>query len=773
MAEEIEQGDGKCEKCDCQKCSTVQLKTRFMKKGSFFSSLTIQTSMINYYQNEPIYDYLWAKICVYQNSTVQLMPVSTRDLQRERRASRIAIETLAAISENLDLFSTNNTSLNDASFHERHSFCHSTISTVTTPNAIYKVEPQAVHRNISKLKKSLFGKYRWKMSYYFYIHLMAFIFNGFFGGLIIFLIENYSSSRNTFMVVTYLDAWFTAVSTICSCGLTTIDFAQLSRTSQLIMMGFAFISGFAISTLPAIVIKAKIYKPAHSTDVDNDNEKYDESETSDLQYDQNLPSHIRTELARLPTPDKLRYQAYITCIILILTLYFTIYITGFLAIGIWLHTHRSPEYLLQNNITLSPWYVSSMLTLFSFNQNGLTPFSTSLIRYVDDVFLNIVIVLLVISGSSFFPIILRNFVFLLRRLAPWRHKVIFEYILLNNHHLSTLLYPTLQTRIYFFVTIILYSMSISISLILDLNNKDLQQYSSGIQFVIFLFQTINLRFCGFQTFDISLFATATLLVYLLLMATKPQMLCALDESPLEIYWLTLDAQAEADSETNVSISMPWMFQRAMSVVSGANANVSFFNQMQQFLRRQSVTTKKLARKEFSRNFNDRRRNSTYSKHINVLRLRLFLIHFIRALFKHTFNVFLLTRTWLFAFIFLICAIEYRRMAPIDPEITLLKIIFEIISAFGGVGMSLGYSNKTTSFATVLSFGSKIILIITMLLGRHRGLLASMKDQEIIEYSASKILTRQRQEYILRYQKSKMHKSNDVKENENDSMIVYF
>ncbi|CAF0848039.1 unnamed protein product [Adineta steineri] len=693
------------------------------------------------------------------------MPVSTRDLQRERRASRIAIETLTAINENLDFFSTNNTNLNNVPFHEKLSFCYPTISTVTTPDVIHKVDPQAMHSNISKSKKSLFGKYHWKMSHYFYIHLMAFIFNGLFGGLIIFLIENYSSSRNTYMVVTYLDAWFTAVSTICSCGLTTIDFAQLSRASQLVMMGFAFISGFAISTLPALVIKAKTYKSACSTDSDN--------EKCDVEYDQNLPLYIRTELARLPTPEKLRYQAYIMCIILILTLYFIIYTTGFLAIGIWLHTHRSPEYLLQNNITLSPWYVSGMLTLFSFNQNGLTPFSTSLARYVDVIFLNIVIILLVISGSSFFPIILRNFVFLLRRVTSWHHKVIFEYILLNNHHLSTLLYPTLQTRIYFFVTIILYSMSISISLILDVTSNSLQQYSFGIRSMIFLFQTINLRFCGFQTFDISLFTTATLLVYLLLMATKPQMLCALDESPFEIYWLTLEAQAEVDSETNVSMSMPWTLRRAMSTVSGVNTDISPFNQMQQFLRRQSVATKNLARKEFSRSFNDKRRKSTYSKRIKALRLRLFLNHFIQALFKHTFNFFLLTRTWLFVFIFLICVIEYRRMAPIDPEITLLKIIFEIISAFGGVGMSLGYTNTTTSFASVLSFGSKILLIITMLMGRHRGLLASMKDQEVIEYSAIKILTRQRQEYILRYQKSKLHENNDVKENDNDSTIVYF
>lgn len=380
-------------------------------------------------------------------------------------------------------------------------------------------------------------------------------------------------------------------------------------------------------------------------------------------------------------------------------------------------------------------------------------------------------------GSSFFPILLRNIVFLSRRIAPWRHKVIFDYILLNNHHLSTLLYPTLQTRIYCSVTIILYSMGIGISLLLDLDSKDLQQFSPGIRFIIFLFQTVNLRFCGFQTFDISLFATATLLVYLLLMATKPQMLCALDESPFEIYWLTLEAQEEVDAEINqnrneVSArkSIPLILQRAMSITS-TTADASVFKQMKTFLRRQSLATKELARREFSRNF-DEKSYPKHSKRLKALRLRLFIIHFVRALCKHAFDFFVLTRTWLFVFIFIICATEYRRMSPADPDITLLKIIFEIISAFGGVGMSLGYPNKTTSFASILSSGSKIILIATMLMGRHRGLLASMKDQEVIEYSAINILVRRREEYIHQYQTARSQ-SKFVKEKSLDSTAIYF
>ncbi|CAF1478428.1 unnamed protein product, partial [Rotaria magnacalcarata] len=156
------------------------------------------------------------------------MPVSTRDYQRERRNSRLAAGALVAITEGLNLFGSDHTGLTRTPINDVHHSCHSSNVAVEL-NAISKFDSQTTRNDFLKSKTSLFGRYRWKMSHYFYIHLSAYIFNGLFGGLLIFLIENYSSSRNLYMDVTYLDAWFTTVSTICSCGLTTIDFAQLSH----------------------------------------------------------------------------------------------------------------------------------------------------------------------------------------------------------------------------------------------------------------------------------------------------------------------------------------------------------------------------------------------------------------------------------------------------------------------------------------------------------------------------------------------------------------
>lgn len=136
--------------------------------------------------------------------------------------------------------------------------------------------------------------------------------------------------------------------------------------------------------------------------------------------------------------------------------------------------------------------------------------------------------------------------------------------------------------------------------------------------------------------------------------------------------------------------------------------------------------------------------------ISFLRMKLLLIIFCRHAVLSLFSLLTSTRTWLFLFIFLICAFDSYHMTPIDPNITVFRVIFEVISAFGGCGLSMGYPGVTSSFATILTTPSKIILILTMCMGRHRGLLDSMKDQEEIEYSAQTLIDSWKQLALLEY-----------------------
>ncbi|GAA5838939.1 hypothetical protein JCM3766R1_004534 [Sporobolomyces carnicolor] len=73
-------------------------------------------------------------------------------------------------------------------------------------------------------------------------------------------------------------------------------------------------------------------------------------------------------------------------------------------------------------------------------------------------------------------------------------------------------------------------------------------------------------------------------------------------------------------------------------------------------------------------------------------------------------------------VFLLCVFERHRIgSPNWPEVTIFSLIFEILSAYGCVGLSLGSSRTAASLSGVLRTLSKLVLIATMVRGRHRGL----------------------------------------------------
>lgn len=75
--------------------------------------------------------------------------------------------------------------------------------------------------------------------------------------------------------------------------------------------------------------------------------------------------------------------------------------------------------------------------------------------------------------------------------------------------------------------------------------------------------------------------------------------------------------------------------------------------------------------------------------------------------------------WVIVCIFAICVIESEKIMSVSP-ITISTIIYECVSAFGNVGASTGYPNTTASQAQQYHTLSKLVLIILMYRGRHRG-----------------------------------------------------
>ncbi|KAF2768771.1 hypothetical protein EJ03DRAFT_313622 [Teratosphaeria nubilosa] len=78
--------------------------------------------------------------------------------------------------------------------------------------------------------------------------------------------------------------------------------------------------------------------------------------------------------------------------------------------------------------------------------------------------------------------------------------------------------------------------------------------------------------------------------------------------------------------------------------------------------------------------------------------------------------------YVFLGFFIIAIVEGRRLSNTnDYAFTMFSVLFEIVSAYGTVGLSLGYPNVDTSFSAQFHVLSKLVIIAMMIRGRHRGL----------------------------------------------------
>lgn len=73
-------------------------------------------------------------------------------------------------------------------------------------------------------------------------------------------------------------------------------------------------------------------------------------------------------------------------------------------------------------------------------------------------------------------------------------------------------------------------------------------------------------------------------------------------------------------------------------------------------------------------------------------------------------------------LFVIAIAEGNQLADTNEyAFTLFSVLFEIISAYGTVGLSLGYPNVNTSFSGQFGVVAKLVVIAMQIRGRHRGL----------------------------------------------------
>ncbi|KAI8090940.1 cation transport protein-domain-containing protein [Gilbertella persicaria] len=342
------------------------------------------------------------------------------------------------------------------------------------------------------------------------------------------------------------------------------------------------------------------------------------------------------------------------------------------------------------NGPVDPWFFSFFMSLSSFTNLGLNHLDASLVPFKTAPAPLLLAIVLILAGNTAFAIFLRFIIWICYVLTPKRsilRRETFRYLLDHPRRCYTTLFPSTQTwwLLIVLVAITLFELICFISLNYWL--PVLADISWGARFLDALFQSVATRNAGFSVVSLADINPAAQLVYIVAMY-------------ISVYPVAI-------SMRNSNIYQ----ERALGIFRGEDEEPMKFSEDE------------LAEAPFIK----LKRHATMTS----------IAQNTKKLLKGP-DFFVITQIqrqltsdicWVITAVFCICALEAQSIMSPSP-VTMATVIYECVSAFGNVGASTGYPNTATSQSAQYRTLSKLVIIILMYRGRHRGLPASI-DRSIL------------------------------------------
>ncbi|ORZ06913.1 cation transport protein-domain-containing protein [Absidia repens] len=340
-----------------------------------------------------------------------------------------------------------------------------------------------------------------------------------------------------------------------------------------------------------------------------------------------------------------------------------------------------------NNMPINSWYFSFFICLSAMNNLGLSQIDASMVPFQNSPFPLLVCGFLILAGNTAYPIFLRFMLWCLYHLTPHSftmHRETLRYLLDYPRRCYTTLFPALQTRWLLAILIAINLTEIVVYISTNFWLPVMNGIPAASQLLDGLFQGIATRNAGFSVVNLPLLNPGTILVYIVAMymgvypvAISMRNSNVYQERSLGIYKTECDPPYTDNYDDHLT-----------------DDGILFKIRKQQTISSVMTTSKKI----FSR-------------------LDFFVMTQIqRQLTKDI--------CWVVVGIFCICVLEARAiMSP--SSVTFVSVVYECVSAFACVGGSFGGSIPGTSQSADYRIASKLVLIILMYHGRHRGLPAAI------------------------------------------------
>ncbi|AQZ11710.1 TRK1 (YJL129C) and TRK2 (YKR050W) [Zygosaccharomyces parabailii] len=357
------------------------------------------------------------------------------------------------------------------------------------------------------------------------------------------------------------------------------------------------------------------------------------------------------------------------------------WIIAFLFLVPWMVTRHEYKKIIETD-GVSPAWWGFFTGMSAFADLGLTLTPDSMQSFQKTSYPTIIMMWFIVIGNTGFPVLLRFVIWLMFQVAPdlslTRESL--GFLLDHPRRCFTMLFPSAATWWLVLTLVGMNAIDLVLFIILDFGSSTVHYLTHGYRVLVGLFQAISTRTAGFQIVDIGDLHPAVQVSYMLMMYVSVMPLAisirrtnVYEEQSLGIY---ADPNEEEEEE-------------AQQMVSSDEGNES-----------ESSTSTQAGNKKKKKK---KRSNTSFIG-----------AHLMRQLSYDLWFMFL--------GLFIICIVEGGKIRDnARPDFTIFAILFEIVSAYGTVGLSLGYPNSETSFSAQFNTLSKLVIIALLIRGRHRGL----------------------------------------------------
>ncbi|KAG9044097.1 low affinity potassium transporter [Tulasnella sp. UAMH 9824] len=308
-----------------------------------------------------------------------------------------------------------------------------------------------------------------------------------------------------------------------------------------------------------------------------------------------------------------------------------------------------------------PWF-ALFQAVSAYTNTGTSLCDTSMVPFRSAYAMIIPMFVVIIAGNTGFPVFLRFFIWILTKIVPKNSQTneTLHFLLDHPRRCYIYLFPSHQT---WFLLTVLVGMVLTdwISfLVLDIGTPEIMQIPVGTRIVLGLLQAAAVRAAGFASISLNALAPAVKVLYVTMMYVA-------------VYPVALSVRS-----TNVY----------------EEQSLGIFE------------TEAKDEEDFEPELRESR---------GKLWGRYLAMHARRQL---SFDIW-----WLGLALWLVCIIERGKLVNPDNQgwFNIFSVLFELVSAYGTVGLSLGIPDKNYSFSGALTTLSKLIIIAVMIRGRHRGL----------------------------------------------------